>query len=155
MADMNVVPMGYQNSSDFIKPDRTSKVLEGESKNVTEEASTNKSVETQKVTEKASSSQATQQTVADQEKLDALLENINQQLEKLQNYLKFEVDEGSERMVIYIKDSENDEIIRQIPAKEFLKASESITVFLEAQQALNQDLTGSGSPVGLITNQMV
>ncbi|MDG6777624.1 flagellar protein FlaG [Thiomicrorhabdus sp. zzn3] len=82
--------------------------------------------------------------------MENLLENLNQQLEKLNNYLRFEKDEESDRMVIFIKNSETGEVIRQIPSEEFLAISKNIKQFLEMRQ---QPLEQMATPVGLITDE--
>ncbi|BBP45530.1 hypothetical protein THMIRHAS_09030 [Thiosulfatimonas sediminis] len=151
MAEFNVIQAGYQTVPDFTKTDKTSKVSREEAMNA--DVSTQK-IELAKIVQTAPSSQANPY-VEDKPPLDALMENINQQLKKLQNYLRFEKDDTSEKLVIFIKDSETNEIIRQIPAQEFLEVSKNITQYLEAQQTLNQKNSGSSSPVGIITNQMV
>lgn len=82
--------------------------------------------------------------------MENLLENLNQQLEKFNNYLRFEKDEGSDRMVIFIKNGETGEVIRQIPSEEFLAISKNIKQFLEMRQ---QPLEQMAMPVGLITDE--
>jgi flagellar protein FlaG len=154
MADMNVMQADYQNSSDLSKLDRTSKSLRGEAQAADTEIRSNRTNDVQEASsQKVSSTQAKQQTVVDSQEVDALMENLNQQLQKLQNYLRFEKDDDSQKMVIFIKDSETDEIIRQIPAKELLEVSKNITEFLETHQTLSQEQSGSSSPIGLLTNQ--
>lgn len=81
--------------------------------------------------------------------VEQVLENLNEQLAVLQNYLSFEKNEDSERMVIFIKNRETDELIRQIPSQEFLAISKNITKFLEMRQQLFEDVA---IPTGLITN---
>lgn len=85
----------------------------------------------------------------DNKDIDRLAEEINVQLEQINSYLRFEKDEDSERMVIFIKDSGTDEVIRQIPSQEFLRISKNITNFLEMRQ---QSLESTAPPVGLITD---
>lgn len=84
--------------------------------------------------------------------LDTVMSNLNVQLQQLQNYLKFERDESSDKMVIFIKDSETDEILRQIPTEEFLAISKNISQYLETYQ---QSSANSTPPVGMITNETV
>lgn len=85
----------------------------------------------------------------EQVQLDSLMKNLNLQLEKLQNYLRFERDESSEKMIVFIKNSETDEVIRQIPTQEFMTISKNITSYLEMRQPSVEVTT----PLGLITNQ--
>jgi flagellar protein FlaG len=86
----------------------------------------------------------------EQAELESLMNNLNLQLEKLQNYLRFEKDESSERMIIYIKNSETDEVIRQIPSQEFLTISKNITNYLEMRKQLSESIV---TPPGLITHE--
>ena len=81
--------------------------------------------------------------------LDELMKNLNSQMEVMRNYLRFEKDEDSERMVIFIKDSETDEVIRQIPSQEFLDISNNISKYLEMRQQLSETMA---IPTGLITD---
>ena len=80
----------------------------------------------------------------------SLMKDLNGQLEKLQNYLRFEQDIESERMLIYIKNSETDEVIRQIPSQEFMNISKNITNYLEMRQQLSETMV---TPPGLITHE--
>ena len=84
--------------------------------------------------------------------IDEKVATINSQLQQLQNYLKFERDEDADRMVIFIKDSETNEILRQIPTEEFLAISKSIGQYLEVSQQISEKIT---PPVGFITNETV
>jgi len=84
--------------------------------------------------------------------LDSQMASLNSQLQKLQNYLKFERDEDSNRMVIFIKDSETDEIIRQIPTEDFLNISKSITQYLDVNKQVSNKVS---PPIGMFTNETV
>ncbi len=84
--------------------------------------------------------------------LDTLMKDLNTQLQKLQNYLKFERDEGSQKMVVFVKDSETDELIRQIPTQEFLAISKNINQYIEMRQQLSEKMS---PPVGIFTNETV
>ncbi len=83
---------------------------------------------------------------------EGLLEELNSNLELLQSYLKFEKDEDTDRMVFFIKDSETNEVIRQVPAKELLQISKQISDYLETVKSVNEEVS---IPAGLITNQVV
>ncbi len=85
----------------------------------------------------------------DIESLTETLSNLNSQLEKVRNYLRFEKDEDSERMVIFIRNSETGEVIRQIPSQEFLDISNNISKYLEMRQELSEKMA---LPPGLITD---
>lgn len=84
------------------------------------------------------------------QQLGRQMEDLNSQLQQLRNYLRFEKDENTEKMVIFIKNSETDEIIRQIPSEEFLAISKNITQFLEMRQELSEKVV---MPKGLLTNE--
>jgi flagellar protein FlaG len=87
----------------------------------------------------------------DAAELDSLMMNLNTELKQLQNYMKFERDKDSQNMVVFIKDSETGELIRQIPTQEFLNISKSITQFLEMQKQSSEKIL---PPVGMLTNEM-
>jgi flagellar protein FlaG len=82
--------------------------------------------------------------------VDGVVEQLNQQLERLKNYLRFEKDEEADRMVIFIKNAETGEVIRQIPSQEFLAISKNISLYLEMRQQSPQSVA---MPTGLITNE--
>lgn len=81
--------------------------------------------------------------------LNSMMQDMNAQLEKLNNYLRFEKDEATDKMVFMIKDSQTDEVIRQIPSEEFLAVSKNIADYLEARKQFSED----GFPSGLFTNE--
>ncbi len=84
--------------------------------------------------------------------LDTLMMHLNTQLKQLQNYMKFTRDESTDKMVIFIKDSETDEILRQIPTQEFLAISKSISQYIEMRQQNSEKFM---PPVGMFTNETV
>jgi flagellar protein FlaG len=104
-----------------------------------------------KLQETADLSKAQTQDPIDSAKLDSLMQNLNTELKQLQNYMKFERDKDSQNMVVFIKDSETGELIRQIPTQEFLNISKSITQFLEMQKQSSEKIL---PPVGMLTNEM-
>jgi len=81
---------------------------------------------------------------------DNLMKSLNAQLEKLENYLKFERDEETEKMVFFIKNTETDEILRQIPTEEFLKISKNISNYLEIVSSSQEK---HSIPAGMITHE--
>lgn len=83
---------------------------------------------------------------------DALLQSINEQFHTLQSYLMFEKDQETDKMIFFIKNSDTDEIIRQIPSEELLAISKNISNYL---QMVNELEKGKTPPVGLLTNEMV
>jgi len=88
----------------------------------------------------------------DSAELESLMIKANSQLQGLQNYIKFERDESSQAMVVFIKDSETDKVIRQIPTQEFLAISKNIDDYLEMRQQLSEKTL---PPIGMITNETV
>ena len=94
----------------------------------------------------------TQSPQVDQTELENLIERINLQLEKLNNFLRFEKDVATEKMVMIIRDRETDEVIRQIPSQEFLLVSKNIKDYLDAQKQVQSALS---IPPGLITDEKV
>lgn len=84
--------------------------------------------------------------------VDSQLADLNSQMQKFQNYLKFERNEDANKMVIFIKDTETDEVIRQIPTENFLNISKSISQYLEMN---NQTSEKVSPPVGMFTNETV
>lgn len=115
----------------------------------------NQSVSQEIASKKTDFSQLKKQEVdgqIDVAELDSQMASLNSQLQKLQNYLKFERDEDSNRMVIFIKDSETDEIIRQIPTEDFLNISKSITQYLDVNKQVSDKVS---PPIGMFTNETV
>ena len=85
--------------------------------------------------------------------IDSMLNGLNEQLQTLQSFMKFEKDEDNQKMVFFIKNTETGETIRQIPNQELLTISKNISNYLEAVQQ-SSDLSGKPpSPVGLLTSQ--
>lgn len=86
------------------------------------------------------------------ENLDGLIERVNQDLSGYDSYLKFERNEDAEKMVVFIKSSDTDEVLRQIPSQEFVTVSKNIKNFLEMRQQLSEKI----APVlGLIADEKV
>ena len=60
----------------------------------------------------------------DAEKLQAVVEKMNELMQNTNRSVKFSVDDSTERVVVKVLDLETDEVIRQIPSEETLKFSE-------------------------------
>ncbi|WP_370298989.1 flagellar protein FlaG [Pontibacterium sp.] len=60
------------------------------------------------------------------EKLEAAIDRINEMMRDNQRSLNFSVDKGSEEVVVQVRDSETDQVVRQIPNEEALKFAESL-----------------------------
>jgi flagellar protein FlaG len=58
---------------------------------------------------------------AEGEKLEGMVSDLNELAQKMRRELQFSVEEDSGQMVVKVIDTETDEIIRQIPAKEVLE----------------------------------
>lgn len=87
------------------------------------------------------------------EQVNKTLEALNAQLQNLSsNYLQFERDESTNRLVVYVKNTETSEVIRQIPSEDFLRIAKNIDAYLKQ---VNQSfaLAPNSMPVGLITNE--
>jgi flagellar protein FlaG len=90
--------------------------------------------------------------IEEQESIDVSAEQIESAVSQLSEFVKtnnrqlnFSVDEGSNKQVVKVTDSESGKIIRQIPTEEVLKLSERL-----------QDLqTEVGTAVGLLFNKQV
>lgn len=82
--------------------------------------------------------------------LDEVVNTLNAQMTQFANYLRFEKDTDSDKMVVFIKNGETDEIIRQIPTQEFLAMSKNINQYLEMRQSQSQPMA---TPTGLFTRE--
>ncbi|MCU7554980.1 flagellar protein FlaG [Alteromonas sp. ASW11-19] len=77
--------------------------------------------------------------------IDLAVEEVQSFLQAQNRNLSFSVDEGSERAVVTVKDSESGDVIRQIPSDEVLRLAERI-------KDLQEDV---GSSVGVLINREV
>ena len=91
------------------------------------------------------------ESVTTKELTDKQLSDLNEQLQSFNSYLKFEKDEGSQKMVFFIKNVETNETLRQFPSEEFLAISKNITEYLAGIESTGNKT----SPVGLFTSQVV
>ncbi|WP_051640663.1 flagellar protein FlaG [Thiomicrorhabdus sp. Milos-T2] len=147
MADINVIQPNYLNNSNIIKPSTDT----GASRDEVKAQETNVSQKIENAKKSIDIAQSKEATgLSEKVELGNVVERLNKQLEKLQNYLRFEKDDASDKMVIFIKDTQTDEIIRQIPSKEFLDISKNITDYLEMQKQLSEKVA---MPTGLLTNE--
>jgi len=83
--------------------------------------------------------------------LDDRIIRLNDSLKISQSYLKFERDEDAEKMVVFIKNGDTDEVIRQVPSEEFLAISKNIQKYLEQ---VNRASSTQPSATGMITNEI-
>lgn len=151
MAEINVVQAGYSQSTDLLTNNQSTRISQDESRVAQKVGTPNEVSPAGRLL--ASSAEAPSKEAASQvgSQMDSLVETLNVQLEKLNNYLRFEKDDQTEKMVIMIKDTQTDEVIRQIPSEDFLNLSKNISEYLEAQKQLKQD----SFPPGLITDETV
>lgn len=146
MAEISFVQAGIVQTSGLPKPEQAPNALREASNSTAPKVD---SVEkTLPAGENFDVSQKAVSQVASSE-MESMMTNLNAQLEKLNNYLRFEKDQDTEKMVIMIKDTETNEVIRQIPSEDFLEVSKNITDFLETRKQLAE----SSFPPGLITNE--
>jgi len=61
-----------------------------------------------------------------EQKLEAVVSNINDFVQNLQRNLKFQVSEDGSRTIVQVFDSETDELIRQIPSERMLAIAEAL-----------------------------
>jgi flagellar protein FlaG len=79
------------------------------------------------------------------EQIESAVSQISEFVQSNSRQLNFSVDEGSNKQVVKVTDTESGKIIRQIPSEEVLKLSERL-----------QDLqTEVGTAVGLLFNKQV
>lgn len=87
------------------------------------------------------------------EEIEQVVQIANNQLASLKNnYLRFERDELTDRMVVVIKNTQTDELIMQIPSEDFLRIAKNIDAYLKQ---VNNEFSGNPNsmPVGLFTSQ--
>ncbi len=63
--------------------------------------------------------------------LSTVVANINKQVQAVQRYLEFSIDESSGREVVTIKDLNNDKVIKQIPSEEMLAIARNLSKQLD------------------------
>jgi len=85
--------------------------------------------------------------------VDDAIVSANESLETVQPSLQFERDQETDKVVIYMKNRETGEVLRQIPTNEFLQIAKNIDEYLKQ---VNESLDGSSvtMPVGTITNEI-
>ena len=82
---------------------------------------------------------------ASAEQIENTVSILNEFVQTNSRQLKFSVDEGSNKQVVKVTDSESGEIIRQIPSEEVLRLSERL-------QELQMEV---GTAVGFLFNKQV
>ncbi|MBE0471596.1 MAG: flagellar protein FlaG [Methyloprofundus sp.] len=82
-----------------------------------------------------SQTEPTQPAPLSRQLLDEQLALTNQQLQSLGHYLRFERDEDTERLVLFIRDTQTDQIVRQIPSEVLLNISKQLADYLQTYGA--------------------
>ncbi|MCC2615098.1 flagellar protein FlaG [Aestuariibacter halophilus] len=108
-----------------------------------ETAAANQTRETGKVVEQAADKK--EGLNGDAAQIESAVAEISEFLQAQNRQLAFSVDEGSQRSVVKVTDSESGEVIRQIPSEEVLELSKRI-------RDLQSDV---GAAVGVLFNKQV
>ncbi len=138
------------NASNTIKSNVSGSFQGANQQKVAQEIEQKKADISQLKLQEANDQGSTGTTKLDSAEVDLLMQNLNTELKQLQNYMKFERDRDSQNIVVFIKDSKTDEVIRQVPTEEFLAISKNITQYLEMRQQRFEKIS---PPVGLLTNE--
>ena len=88
------------------------------------------------------SSLAKEEPVSSKKELVELMENMNEKLSSIDNYMQFHKDSASGRDVFILMDSSSHEVIKQFPSKDFLHVSARLTEYLEAQSSKHELVQG-------------
>jgi uncharacterized FlaG/YvyC family protein len=78
-------------------------------------------------------------------KLDVLVSEVNNELSKTSNSLAFKVDSASGRNIYSLIDLESREVVKQYPTADFLRVSNNIKEYLEANVVENKIGYGVGN----------
>jgi uncharacterized FlaG/YvyC family protein len=100
------------------------------------------------------SQSATQEVpkVLSNEDMEALVDNINNMLENLDNFMRFQKDELTGRNIYSLVDGDSNEVIKQFPSEEFLDVSRRLVEYLEAELSKSASLD---SKTGNIVSDIV
>lgn len=69
------------------------------------------------------------------EDMEALVDSINNMLENLDNFMRFQKDELTGRHIYSLVDGDSNEVIKQFPSEEFLDVSRRLVEYLEAERS--------------------
>jgi len=78
--------------------------------------------------------QEPQKVSVSREELQQAIERLNEQVKKNSYNLNFSVDEGSDYVVVKIRDANNGEVVRQIPNETVLRLSEHFKGLLQDEK---------------------
>ncbi|KUJ75479.1 hypothetical protein AVO42_09160 [Thiomicrospira sp. XS5] len=100
------------------------------------------------------SQSATQEAskVLSNEDMEVLVDNINNMLENLDNFMRFQKDELTGRNIYSLVDGDSNEVIKQFPSEEFLDVSRRLVEYLEAELSKGASLD---SKTGNIVSDIV
>ncbi|MBI9087705.1 MAG: flagellar protein FlaG [Desulfobacterium sp.] len=94
--------------------------------NVSERVNDSEKVTASEKTAEIKKSQQTGNKIVSKEEADEIVETLYELTEMLQTSITFQVDKGTDSVVIKVIDKKTDELIRQIPNKEILKLREKM-----------------------------
>lgn len=83
--------------------------------------------QTQGSTNQADDQQASETQAKPAEKLRQMVDEANEQAQQVRRKLEFSVDDVTSRIVVKVKDSQTDEVIRQIPPEEMMEIARSLS----------------------------
>ncbi|MGK0304343.1 MAG: flagellar protein FlaG [Gammaproteobacteria bacterium] len=141
--EINVSQVGQ----DFAVPRESTTADSIRTNRLTETEQASAQLETKDLSESADISEIKEQVPIEVSsgQIDTAVSQLNDFVQSNSRQLNFSVDEGSNKQVVKVTDSESGEIIRQIPSEEILRISERL-----------QDLqTEVGTAVGLLFNKQV
>ncbi|AGH45805.1 flagellar protein FlaG [Paraglaciecola psychrophila] len=141
--EINVSQVGQ----DFAVPRESTTADSIRTNRLTETEQASAQLETKDLSESADTSEIKEQVPIEVSsgQIDTAVSQLNDFVQSNSRQLNFSVDEGSNKQVVKVTDSESGEIIRQIPSEEILRISERL-----------QDLqTEVGTAVGLLFNKQV
>lgn len=101
----------------------------------------------------ASKAAAGSPEVLSEESLDELASSLNNMLEKLNNYMRFQKDDVTGRNIYSLVDAESKEVIKQFPSDEFLNVSRRLVEYLEAETS--KDVSKRDGQTGSIISNIV
>lgn len=149
---MDMVSVSSLASTTSIRPQLKSSAEDGLNPKFAEDfprlANQDVNIDSTKPVESVPDTQAT--AFKDIDSFSSLLEQANSMLQQRGSSLMFEIDSEMNRPVLFIKDTETKEVIRQVPSDSYLDMSRKITDYLERSAAGSMS-SQSTSAVGLLT----
>ncbi|UQB42718.1 flagellar protein FlaG [Thiomicrospira microaerophila] len=151
---MDMVSVSSLASTTSIRPQLKSSLEEGLSPHFSEDFSrlASRDIASEKTREFSPVNQSLPSSEVDS--FNDFLDQVNKLLQQRGASLFFEIDDEMKRPVLFIKDAETKEIIRQVPSDSFLDMSRKITDYLERSAATSM-ANQSASAIGLLTTAVV